>query len=325
MKQSITVIISSVLTIGLLVSPVAAKSVERSDEVLNLQQEKVEKSKVIPSQYVFYKYIMNKGESTSFLYKLLLNASKNTESANVKETIKQDTSNVKEVLDNKKVKNPVQNGEKNQEASKTPVKVEQEKKEANTKAKEESNTTSKESVQVPAQEKTTSNAKVEEKPVAKTPETTQPTQSTTVNEQQPQSQASTVKEEPKQQVDASITLQVVELTNKEREKAGLQPLQVDSALMANAQEKSQDMKNNNYFSHQSPTLGSPFDQMKKRGITYTAAGENIAKGQTTAEQVVQGWMDSPGHRANILDSKFTHIGVGYVAEGNYWTQQFIQK
>ena len=322
MKQSITVILSSVLTIGLLVSPVDAKSVERNDEVLKFQLENVEKSKVLPSQYVFYKYIMNKGESTPFLYKLFLQATKNIESDDLKNQNKLDQTNVKEEIENKEATVTTQNEEKKQED--TSEKVEQKKTDVNQNAAEQK-PTAKESVQVPTQEKTTNNAHVNEQTIVKTPETTQqtqPNQSTTVKEQSP---TTTVKEQPTQQVSDSIMLQVVNLTNKEREKVGLQPLQVDSALMASAQEKSLDMKNNNYFSHQSPTLGSPFDQMKKNGITYKSAGENIAKGQTTAEQVVQGWMNSSGHRANILDSKYTHIGVGYVAEGNYWTQQFIQK
>ena len=75
----------------------------------------------------------------------------------------------------------------------------------------------------------------------------------------------------------------------------------------------------------SPTYGSPFDMMKTFGISYKSAGENIAMGQTTPEQVVQAWMNSPGHRENIMNSSFTHIGVGYVASGNYWTQMFIGK
>ncbi|HWL11772.1 MAG TPA: CAP domain-containing protein [Ureibacillus sp.] len=118
--------------------------------------------------------------------------------------------------------------------------------------------------------------------------------------------------------------QVVELTNAERAKNGLAPLKSYDPLMKVARAKSQDMKTNNYFSHTSPTYGSPFDQMKSAGISYKAAGENIAQGQTTPEAVVQAWMNSEGHRANILNANFTHIGVGYVAEGNYWTQQFIQ-
>ncbi|ODV56274.1 CAP domain-containing protein [Lysinibacillus fusiformis] len=119
--------------------------------------------------------------------------------------------------------------------------------------------------------------------------------------------------------------EVVKLTNAERTKAGLSPLQTDDKLMAAAREKSQDMQSNNYFSHTSPTFGSPFDRMKALGIAYKSAGENIAQGQRSPQEVVQAWMDSPGHRANILNGKFTHIGVGYVKSGNYWTQQFITK
>lgn len=119
--------------------------------------------------------------------------------------------------------------------------------------------------------------------------------------------------------------EVVKLTNAERTKAGLAPLQTDTKLMAAAREKSQDMQSNNYFSHTSPTFGSPFDRMKALGISYKSAGENIAKGQRTPQEVVQAWMDSPGHRANILNADFTHIGVGFVKTGYHWTQQFIKK
>lgn len=129
-------------------------------------------------------------------------------------------------------------------------------------------------------------------------------------------------------VDASISSieqQVLTLTNQERAKEGLKPLATDSALMDSARAKSSDMSNNNYFSHTSPTLGSPFDQMKAKGIQYKAAAENIAMGQRTAAEVVKGWMESPGHRANIMNGNFTHIGIGYDAQGHYWTQQFIQK
>ncbi|WP_445614045.1 CAP domain-containing protein [Geobacillus sp. YF-1] len=119
--------------------------------------------------------------------------------------------------------------------------------------------------------------------------------------------------------------QVVELTNKERAKYGLPPLQVDLALSKVAREKSRDMAVNNYFSHNSPTYGSPFEMMKKFGISYTAAGENIAKGQRTPQEVVNAWMNSEGHRANILNKNFTHIGVGFEENGYIWTQQFIRK
>ena len=83
------------------------------------------------------------------------------------------------------------------------------------------------------------------------------------------------------------------------------------------------MQTKGYFSHTSPTYGSPFEMMKKFGITYRYAGENIAYGQRTPQQVVDAWMNSSGHRANILNANFTQIGMGYVATGNYWTQMFI--
>ncbi len=118
---------------------------------------------------------------------------------------------------------------------------------------------------------------------------------------------------------------VVELTNAERAKQGLPDLKIDTELSKVARIKSEDMQKNNYFDHNSPTYGSPFDMMKKFGISYTSAGENIAQGQRTPEEVVQAWMNSAGHRANILNNGFTHIGVGYVESGNYWTQQFITK
>ncbi|OLR26841.1 CAP domain-containing protein [Bacillus cereus] len=118
---------------------------------------------------------------------------------------------------------------------------------------------------------------------------------------------------------------VVELTNTERAKENLPPLQLETKLSNVARIKSEDMQKNNYFNHNSPTYGSPFDMMNKFGVLYTSAGENIAQGQRTPEEVVQAWMNSAGHRTNILNNDFTHIGVGYVENGNYWTQQFIAK
>ncbi|MBQ2931950.1 MAG: hypothetical protein IJE62_03780 [Clostridia bacterium] len=76
-------------------------------------------------------------------------------------------------------------------------------------------------------------------------------------------------------------------------------------------------------SHTSPVYGSPFDMMKSFGISYKTAGENIARGQATPQAVVNGWMNSAGHRANILNASYNTIGVGYVADGNYWTQMFV--
>lgn len=118
---------------------------------------------------------------------------------------------------------------------------------------------------------------------------------------------------------------VVELTNQERAKNGLKPLALDTELSKVAREKSRDMQSKGYFSHTSPTYGSPFEMMKKFGITYRSAGENIAMGQRTPEEVVKAWMNSSGHRANILNPNYTHIGVGHISTGNYWTQMFIGK
>ncbi|MEH7609792.1 CAP domain-containing protein [Gottfriedia acidiceleris] len=118
---------------------------------------------------------------------------------------------------------------------------------------------------------------------------------------------------------------VVDLTNAERTKAGLKPFTVNATLSKTARLKSQDMTDKNYFDHTSPTYGSPFDMMKQFGITYSYAAENIAKGQKTPEEVVTAWMNSAGHRANILNPNLTQIGVGYDSRSNAWTQQFIGK
>ncbi|MDY0395785.1 CAP domain-containing protein [Virgibacillus halophilus] len=127
----------------------------------------------------------------------------------------------------------------------------------------------------------------------------------------------------KQQGLSDYEQQVVDLTNQERAKEGLKPLKADVELSKVAREKSHDMAVNGYFSHNSPTYGSPFDMMKSWGISYNTAGENIAKGQKTPQEVVNAWMNSEGHRANIMNPKFTKIGVGYSSQGNIWTQQFI--
>lgn len=117
--------------------------------------------------------------------------------------------------------------------------------------------------------------------------------------------------------------EVARLVNAERAKEGLAPLTLSAELSRVARMKSQDMHDRGYFDHNSPTYGSPFQLMKSQGITYRTAGENIAMGYRTPEAVVNAWMNSPGHRANILNASYTTIGVGYVADGSYWTQHFI--
>jgi uncharacterized YkwD family protein len=124
----------------------------------------------------------------------------------------------------------------------------------------------------------------------------------------------------------SYEKQVVDLCNQIRSKNGLPPLSLNWELERVARMKSQDMRDHNYFSHDSPTYGSPFAMLKSFGIGYSSAGENIAAGQQTPQEVVNSWMNSPGHRANILDRNYTQIGVGYATGGKYgtyWTQLFI--
>ncbi|WP_326910794.1 CAP domain-containing protein [Sedimentibacter sp. MB31-C6] len=118
---------------------------------------------------------------------------------------------------------------------------------------------------------------------------------------------------------------VVELVNVERQKVGLPSLSFDSAISNVARAKSKDMADNNYFAHQSPTYGSAGDMLKQNGINYSAWGENIAKGQRSPEEVVNAWMNSEGHKANILSPNFSKLGVGYVTNSTgtpYWTQMF---
>ena len=119
--------------------------------------------------------------------------------------------------------------------------------------------------------------------------------------------------------------EVIRLVNEIRVENGLKALTYDWELGRVARYKSQDMKDNQYFSHTSPVYGTPFQMIKNFGISYRSAGENIAKGYSTPQAVVNGWMNSSGHRANILNANYTHIGVGYVSSGNYWTQMFIAK
>jgi uncharacterized YkwD family protein len=124
---------------------------------------------------------------------------------------------------------------------------------------------------------------------------------------------------------SSYEQKVVELVNVERQKAGLSILTLDSAISNIARMKSKDMATNNYFAHQSPTYGSAGDMLTEYGIKWSAWGENIASGQKTPQEVVTAWMNSPGHKANIMSTNFTKLGVGYALNLNgtpYWTQMF---
>ena len=121
--------------------------------------------------------------------------------------------------------------------------------------------------------------------------------------------------------------EVFELINKQRTQNGLSPLKENTELQRVARIKAQDMVNNNYFSHTSPTYGSPFDMMKSFKIIYNTAGENIA-GNSSNSSAVTAWMNSPGHKANILNSSFNQTGIGVVKGSKYgkiYVQMFIGK
>ncbi|WP_308638508.1 CAP domain-containing protein [Paenibacillus silvisoli] len=119
---------------------------------------------------------------------------------------------------------------------------------------------------------------------------------------------------------STYATQVVTLVNKARANAGLGALTPDSLLNKVAIDKAKDMYANNYFDHNSPTYGSPFDMMRAYGVKYSYAGENIAKGQRTPAEVMNAWMNSPGHKANILSKNFKKIGVAYY--NGEWVQEF---
>ncbi len=122
-----------------------------------------------------------------------------------------------------------------------------------------------------------------------------------------------------------VQKEILNLVNTERAKNGLNPLELDWQVSRVSQYKSDDMAKNNYFDHQSPTYGSPFDMLKSFNVKYRTAGENIAKGQKTPNAVMTAWMNSSGHRANILSQSYTHLGVGYTVKNGtpYWVQQFV--
>ncbi len=121
--------------------------------------------------------------------------------------------------------------------------------------------------------------------------------------------------------------ELLRLINAERTKNGLSELKFSEDLLKVARDKAKDLVDNNYFSHNSPTYGSPFDMMKSYGITYKTAGENIA-GNSTLQGAVTAWMNSEGHRANILSNAYNYTGIGIVSSPKYGkvlVQMFIGK
>ena len=121
--------------------------------------------------------------------------------------------------------------------------------------------------------------------------------------------------------------EVFNLINAQRTKNGLQSLKVDEEVQRVSRIKAQDMVDNNYFSHTSPTYGSPFDMLKSFKISYKSAAENIA-GNSSNSGAVTSWMNSSGHKANILNSSYTHTGIGVISSPKYgkiFVQMFILK
>ena len=119
--------------------------------------------------------------------------------------------------------------------------------------------------------------------------------------------------------------EVVRLVNEERAKAGLPALTVDRGAASAAQVRAKEIERS--FSHTRPDGSSFNSALTEAGVNFSGAGENIAYGQNSPEKVMEGWMNSSGHRANILNSSYTSIGVGHYqnASGvNYWTQLFIR-
>ena len=128
---------------------------------------------------------------------------------------------------------------------------------------------------------------------------------------------------PEQNNSADYAKEILDLVNQERQKAGLNALELDAALCNAAQTRSQEQTV--VFSHTRPNGQSCFSVLDENGISYRGAGENIAMGQRSAEEVMNGWMNSEGHRANILNSSFTKLGVGCYQDSAgklYWTQLF---
>ncbi|MFF3916050.1 CAP domain-containing protein [Streptomyces sp. NPDC001852] len=169
-------------------------------------------------------------------------------------------------------------------------------------------------------------------PTATPKATASPTQRPTVHQPKSTSAPSvpstpkptaTASSSPKPTATASgATARVVQLVNAERAKVGCHPLTVNAELTRAAQAHSADMAAHRNMSHTGSDGSSPGDRITAAGYTWSAYGENIAYGYATPEQVMDGWMNSPGHRANILNCSYKEIGVGLAQPGSYWTQDF---
>ncbi|WP_250861083.1 CAP domain-containing protein [Oceanirhabdus seepicola] len=184
--------------------------------------------------------------------------------------------------------------------------------------KEQKNIISNEIPSKGKEEVTTPAKEIQPPKETETPKETQPPKKT-----QPPKETDGSKEQG-----SNIINEVFKIVNNERQKAGVPVLKLSNEVNNVAQKKAQDMINNKYFSHTSPTYGSPFEMLRKYNISYKAAGENIAQGQKSATEVMKSWMSSSGHRANILSKNYSHIGIGSAVDNKgtrYWVQMFIGK
>lgn len=160
------------------------------------------------------------------------------------------------------------------------------------------------------------------------PDTEEPEQPDTETPEQPDVEQPEVPDEEQPgddntSQDISYVRQVVDLVNQERAKEGLSPLSIDEKAASAAQVRAKEIVAS--FSHTRPNGSSFSTALTESGAKFSGAGENIAWGQKSPEEVMKGWMNSPGHRANIMNAKFTSIGVGYYQNEkgvNYWTQLF---
>ncbi len=122
-----------------------------------------------------------------------------------------------------------------------------------------------------------------------------------------------------------LELRMIELVNQERQKQGRVPYLMSHEMMRSSEEKALDMAENNYFAHTSPSGETPFDVMRRAGVQFSTAGENIARGGSV-ESLHNALMNSSGHRANILSTSYTHIGIGIIERnGTLWVAQHFAK
>ena len=171
----------------------------------------------------------------------------------------------------------------------------------------------------------TPTAEPAEKPAATPAPTAKPTEKPTAT---PAPTAAPTTKPNTSSSESAMEEEVLRLVNEERTKRGLNALKRASDLDALARAHSADMINRHFFDHNNPDGQSPFDRMRAAGISYRAAAENIASGQRSAEAVMNAWMNSSGHRANILNATYTEIGIGAVKSSGgtiYWTQEFVKR